>query len=357
MLDVRVRKRLGDFELEAELEVPARSVLVLVGESGSGKSTLLRLVAGLLLPDAGRIALGNQVFVDVAAGAWLPARCRPVGYVAQDYALFPHLSVRDNVEFGLSARRTPGPERRTRVARALERLGIAELAGRHPHQLSGGQQQRVALARALVLEPEVLLLDEPLAALDQQTRRGVRAELHALLSGLPCRTVFVTHSPADALALGERIAVLEAGTITQSGTRDELLHRPRTRYVAEFLGTNLFVARTAPRDATGVVRLETGGDAILAAECDLEGEVFALVDPREITVSLEAPAGSAQNMLRGPVVELLPEPPHGDRVRVSVATRPPIVAELTRAGVERLGLRPGTPVFASFKATGVRVFR
>jgi len=271
--------------------------------------------------------------------------------------LFPHLSVADNVEFGLRAQGAPRVERHGRAARALERFGIAELARRRPHELSGGQQQRAALARALVLEPEVLLLDEPLAALDQQTRRTVRGELRALLSSLPCLTVFVTHSPADALSFGDQIAVLEAGRITQHGTRDELLHRPRTRYVADFLGTNLFATRTARREWSGLVRLETDGASLAAAECGLDGEVFALVDPREITVSLEAPAGSAQNVLRGSVVEVLPEPPHGDRVRVSLATRPPLVAELSRAGAEALGLRAGVEAFAAFKATGVRVFQ
>jgi molybdate transport system ATP-binding protein len=288
---------------------------------------------------------------------WLPARSRPVGYVAQDYALFPHLSVRDNVEFGLRAAQVRGPGRRARADRVLERLRIAELAGRRPHQLSGGQQQRVALARALVLEPEVLLLDEPLAALDQRTRREVRAELRALLGELPCLTVFVTHSPADALSFGDALAVLEAGRVTQHGTRDQLLHRPRTRYVADFLGTNLFVARTATRQPNGLVRLVSDGDELTAADGELEGEVLALVDPRDITVSREAPSGSAQNVLLGAVVEVVPEPPHGDRVRVSLATRPPLVAELTRAGAEALALHPGVEVFATFKATGVRVFR
>ncbi len=337
--------------------VPGKSVLVLVGESGSGKTTLLRLIAGLLAPDAGRIALGGHTLVDADAGAWLPARSRPVGYVAQDYALFPHLSLRDNVEFGLRAARVPRAERRARSARALERFGIGGLGDRLPHQLSGGQQQRAALARALVLEPEVLLLDEPLAALDLRTRRSVRGELRALLSSLTCLTVFVTHNPADALSFGERIAVLEEGRVTQIGTRDELLQRPRTRYVAEFLGTNLFVARAARREPSGLVRLATDGDFLVAADAEGEGEAFALVDPREITVSLETPAGSAQNVLHGSVVEVVPEPPHGERVRVSLATRPPLVAELTRAAADRLRLRPGVLVFAAFKATGVRVFR
>jgi molybdate transport system ATP-binding protein len=356
VLEVQVEKRLGSFTLAAALEVPDASVIVLVGESGSGKSTLLRLVAGLLAPDRGRIALGARVLDDVAAGLHLPARERPVGYVPQDYALFPHLTVRENVGFGLRARGDRGAAPRMRVDDTLERLELGPLAARRPHQLSGGQQQRVALARALVLEPAVLLLDEPLAALDPPTRRAVRAELRRLLADLPCASVFVTHSPAEALAFGERVAVLEAGRVTQQGTREDLLREPRTRYIAEFLGTNLFHARVTRRAEDGMARLAADGGEILAAGSDIGDEVFALVDPREVTLSLERPAGSAQNVLHGEVEEIQPEPPHGERVRVSIATRPPLVAELTRAAAERLALENGTPVYAAFKATGVRLF-
>jgi molybdate transport system ATP-binding protein len=356
VLEVQVEKRLGSFTLAAALEVPDASVIVVVGESGSGKSTLLRLIAGLVSPDRGRIALGTCTLDDVAAGLHVPARERPVGYVPQDYALFPHLTVRENVGFGLRARGDRGDAPRRRVYQALDRLGVASLAGQRPHQLSGGQQQRVALARALVLEPGILLLDEPLAALDPPTRRTVRAELRRLLAGLPCASVFVTHSPAEALAFGEHIAVLESGRVTQHGTRDSLLREPRTRYIAEFLGTNLFRARVTRRATDGIAHLAAGGGEILAAGSDIGDEVFALVDPRDITLSLERPSGSAQNVLHGPVEEIQPEPPHGDRLRVSLATRPPLVAELTSAAADRLALRPGAGVYAAFKATGVRLF-
>ena len=356
MLEVQIEKRLGGFTLDAALTAPDAGVLVLVGESGSGKTTLLRAIAGLLPPDRGRIAIGARVLDDTAAGIHVPARERPVGYVPQDYALFPHLDARENVAFGLRARGDRGREVRARAEGALERLGVAGLAEQRPHQLSGGQQQRVALARALVLEPAILLLDEPLAAVDPATRRAVRAELRRLLAELSCVSVFVTHSPAEAIAFGERIAVLEGGRVTQQGPRAGLLHQPRTRYVADFLGTNLFRARVSRRDGSGVTVLAVDGGEIQSAESDLGDEVFAVVDPRDITLSAERPAGSAQNVLRGPVEEIEPEPPHGERVRVSLATRPPLTAELTRAGAERLGLAAGTEVYASFKATGVRVF-
>ncbi len=356
MLELSLRRRLGEFTLDAELTAPARGVLVLVGESGSGKTTLLRLVAGLLAPDSGRLAFGGRVLAEPATRTFVPAHARSIGWVAQDYALFPHLDVRANVGFGLRAAGVRGGAARTRVDRALERLGVAALAMRRPHELSGGQQQRVALARALVLEPEILLLDEPLAALDLATRRAIRGELRRLFEELGCLTIFVTHSPAEGLAFGERIAVMENGRITQIGARDELLRKPRTRYVADFIGTNLFPARVAFRDVRGLAHLATAAGEIVASDVEHEGAVFAVVDPREITVSLDPPKGSAQNVLLGRIVELEPEPPSGERVRVALATTPPIVAELTRAAVESLGLREGREVVATFKASGVRVF-
>jgi molybdate transport system ATP-binding protein len=236
VLEVAVAKRLGEFELALELEVPERSMLVVVGESGSGKSTLLRLLAGLTRPDRGHIRLDGESWFDGASSHHVPAPDRSVGFVAQDYALFPHLTVAGNVAFGLHAQGTERSEVRERVRRSLDRLGIAELEQRRSHELSGGQKQRVALARALVLEPRLLLLDEPLSALDVRTRRTVRGELRRLLEELPCVTLFVTHSPSEALALGGRIAVLEGGHILEEGSPEELLQHPHSEYVAEFLG-------------------------------------------------------------------------------------------------------------------------
>src|SRR5262245_41902948 len=228
MLELRLASRLGTFQLDVELAVPERSVMVLVGESGSGKTSVLRAIAGLLRPDAGRIVVDGVPWFDGAGATWRPAFERAVGYVAQDYALFPHLSVHENVAFGLRAQGVPAAERRDRVAAALERLGIATLASRRPHQLSGGQQQRVAIARAIVLEPRLLLLDEPLSALDATSRRAIRGELRRLLAELPCTTLYVTHSPAEALSFGERITVLESGRVSQTGSREEPMRGPRS---------------------------------------------------------------------------------------------------------------------------------
>jgi molybdate transport system ATP-binding protein len=261
------------------------------------------------------------------------------------------------VAFGLRARGVPAAERRQRVASALERLGIAALAARRPHQLSGGQQQRVAIARAIVLEPRLLLLDEPLAALDAASRRAIRAELWRLLAELPCMTVYVTHSPAEALSFGERITVLEAGRVSQTGSRESLMRSPRSRYVAEFLGVNLFrgtLADTADSGASsGAVRIALPQGELVVAEHAADGDVAVVVRPREITLALERPTGTARNVFEGAIEELLPEPPDGELVRVSLASRPPLIAEVTRQAVAALRLAPGRRVFASFKAAGV----
>ncbi len=356
MLRAELACRLGNFQLEASLDAPAASTLVLVGESGAGKTTVLRLLAGLVNPDRGLISVGGETWYgpDRTLAAWR----RPVGYVAQDYALFPHLSVFDNVAFGLRAMGVRRAEVRLRVGAILDRFSLAEFAGRRPGQLSGGQQQRVALVRALVLEPSLLLLDEPLAALDQQTRRAVRQELRDTLRDLPCVTVLVTHSPQEALVFGDRVTVLEEGRGHQAGTRDDLLLRPRSAYVADLMGMNLFQGEIVTRTPAGLATLRTGGGEVLVVDPG-EGpaELFATVSPREITLSLEHPEGSAQNVLRGPIREIIPEPPRGDRLRVALDTRPALVAEVTRPAVAALGLREGLLVFAAFKATGVVPYR
>ncbi len=355
MLELDVHSRRGGFELRAGFVAERGLTTVIVGESGAGKTTLLRLAAGLDRPEQGRVVLDGRAYADPDIDAWVPAWQRDVGYVAQDYALFPHLTVAENVAFGLRAGGSGRAVIASRVAEALRRAGIAELGGRKPAMLSGGQQQRAALARALVLEPALLLLDEPLAALDLQTRRLLRGELRDLLRTLRCVTLYVTHSPLEALLFGDRIVVIERGRVTQTGTRDDLLRHPRSRYVAELMGTNLFAGRSRVDAAGAVVRTSDGDLAVLdAAE---PGEVYVTVDPRQITLHPHPPEGSAQNVFSGPILELAPEPPSGERIRVILGTRPPLVAEVTREAVAGLSLREGMTVHASFKATGTRTYR
>jgi molybdate transport system ATP-binding protein len=355
MLAADLVERRASFELTVALTCAAGSTTALVGESGAGKTSVLRLLAGLDHPDRGTITLDSDVYVDTAAGVRRPAWERDVGYVAQDFALFPHLTVFENVAFGLHAGGARKGEIPARVDDALQRTGIAGLAHRSPRQLSGGEQQRAAIARALVLRPRLLLLDEPLSALDVQTRRQLRGELRALLRELPCVTIYVTHSPLEALAFGDRIIVMETGRVSQEGSREELLRRPRSRYVAELIGTNLFIGGWGlPVGGRPVVRTSDG--TLVVGAPPGEGAVFASVSPREVTLHRESPEGSAQNVFAGPVLEILPEPPGGERVRVVLGTEPLLVAEVTEAAVSSLGLREGVPVYATFKATGVQTY-
>ncbi len=356
-LTARVTRRLGSLALDVTLEALAGETLALVGESGSGKSTTLRLLAGLARPDSGRIELDGETWFDAERRVDLAAWRRAVGWVPQDWALFPHLDALGNAAFGLRALGLPDRTARTRAGAALERLGVAALAARRPHELSGGQQQRVALARALVLEPRLLLLDEPLSALDARTREAVRGELKRLLAGLPCVTIYVTHSAVEAFLFGDRVAVLEDGAIQQCAPPDDLARHPRTATVAALTGVNLFRGPLRVESPRRLAHLDTGRGVLAVIDPGGEGEAFAVVDPREITLSRAAPAGSAQNVLRATVIELVPSPPLGERLRVALDSAPPLVAEITREAADALGLRPGLEVHAAFKATGVKVFR
>jgi molybdate transport system ATP-binding protein len=371
MLDARLSTTLGAFTFDAGLAVPDRTVMVIVGESASGKTTLLRMLAGLHVPVRGRLVVDGEVWSDSETQRFVPAHLRPIGHVAQDHALFPHLTAAQNVAFGLEAQGIVAKTVRVRTGAALARLGVAALASRRPHELSGGQQQRVAIARAIVLEPKLLLMDEPLSALDATSRRTIRSELRRLLAELPCTTLYVTHSPAEALAMGERITVLENGRVSQTGTRDDLMRQPGSPYVAEFLGVNLFrgsieafgagdeaTARSisVPSNSSAARVTLPEGELLLAAP-GTDGEATAIVNPREITLTLERPSGTARNVFVGVIEELVPEPPNGERVRVTVLSHPPLTAEVTRQAVEALGLAPGIRVFASFKASGVVVTR
>jgi len=313
-------------------------VVALVGPSGAGKSTALRAVAGLERPDDGRVALGDEVWLDTARGIDLPAEDRRVGYLFQDHALFPHMTVAANVAFGGGDR---GPE-------MLERLGVGHLAGERPGALSGGERQRVALARALAREPGVLLLDEPTAALDAQTRAAVRAELRGLIRSLGLPTLLVTHDFQEAAALADRIGVLVDGEVLQSGTAAELVAGPRSAFVASFVGGNLLRGRAvAQADGLTAVDLDDGGT--VRSTDPGEGAVGVVVQPWEVSIAREASADSALNHVSGTVGTIVPL---GNRVRVSVG---PLVAEITAVSADRLGLATGQPVVASFKAAGTRL--
>ena len=346
-LTAQVRTRLGSLELEVELEVPPGRVVGLLGPNGAGKTTLLRVVAGLLHPDEGRVVLDGRVLDDTTTGEHLLPEARPVGVVFQNYLLFPHLSALENVAFGLRSRGVHKGEARARAGEWLERVGLGEFKASKPRQLSGGQAQRVALARALATEPRLLLLDEPLAALDASTRLETRRELRRQLDGYDGVRLLVTHDPMEAIALAERLIVLEDGRISQIGSPQEISERPRSRYVADLVGVNLFRGRGAGDE----VRIGAAGR--LAAPGAGHGEVYAVVHPRAVALYRQPPTGTPRNVWQGTAEALDLE---GERVRVRVGGALPIVAEVTPGAVADLRLADGGPVWVSVKATEVVVY-
>ena len=261
MLRAEVDVRLPDLHLQLDLRVDDGEVVALLGPNGAGKTTALRAIAGLRPLDAGRIELDGRVLDEPAAGTFVPPEQRSVGVVFQDHLLFPHLTALENVAFGLRARGVRRREARAAAQAWLDRMGLADVAGARPRTLSGGEAQRVALARALAVEPRLLLLDEPLAALDAGTRVRVRADLRRHLAAFPGGRLLVTHDPLDAIVLADRLVILERGRVTQTGTPAEVTARPASRYVAQLVGINLLFG-TAAGERT--VRLDTGGELTLA---------------------------------------------------------------------------------------------
>jgi molybdate transport system ATP-binding protein len=327
---------LRSFDLGLTLEVDR--TVALVGPSGSGKTTILRAIAGLVRPRSGGIAVGGETWFDAARGIYRPVDERAVGFLFQDYALFPHLTVRQNIEFA----------RRHKADAYLERFRISHLAAARPSELSGGERQRVALARALARDPKVLLLDEPLAALDSRTKTTVRGELHELLAELDIPTLFVTHDFEDAAALAERVGVLVEGRLRQIGTTPELVARPADPFVASFTGANLLHG-TVAGTSNGIARVRLEDGTVISTTEPAQGDVVVAVYPWDVIVGLEPPHDSALNVIHAPIRSITEL---GNRVRLGVG---PLSAEITSESRLRLGLRPGQVVYASFKATGTRV--
>jgi molybdate transport system ATP-binding protein len=337
----------GSFVLDLVLAVAAGEVLAVVGPNGAGKSTALRALAGLLPLHRGTARLGDVLLEDTAAGVRLPTERRPVGLVFQDYLLFPHLSARDNVAFGLRARKLGRAAAHTRADRMLTRLGVGEVAALRPGQLSGGQAQRVALARALVTEPRLLLLDEPLAALDAGIRPQVRADLRRRLAAFGGATVLVTHDALDAFVLADRLVVVEGGAVMQVGTPVEVARRPRTEYVAQLVGLNLY------RGSAEGTTVRLAGGATVSSAHPGSGPVLVAFAPAAVTLHADRPASSARNVW--PVTVSAVER-HGDTVRVRLTGSLDVAADVTPVAVAELGLGPGAAVWASVKATETSVY-
>jgi molybdate transport system ATP-binding protein len=351
LLSIAARTTLGALRLEVELAVDPGECLALAGPSGAGKTSVLRVAAGLLRPTDGRVEANGETWLDTARGIDLPAERRRCGYVFQDYALFPHLSAWQNVAYplrGLGRR-----ERRSRALELLERLGLRERAEARPSSLSGGERQRVALARALARRPEVLLLDEPLSALDARSRAGATRELADVLSTTEAPALLVTHDFAEAAQLGDRVGIIDAGRIVQEGTPSELAAAPHSAFVADFTGA-VVLTGTARTEADGLSHVELdGGGEVVSADV-AEGPVAVSVYPWEIAIepANEPPHGSSQNRL---CVRVLSMTTVGNRVRLGLAGSQPLAAEVTQAAAEQLGLKTGAVVIASWKASATRL--
>jgi len=342
-LDLRIdglSKSFGNLEVlkELVLEIPDGQFVTLLGPSGCGKTTLLRILAGFEIADRGTVTLGGK---DLLA---LPPHRRPVNTVFQNYALFPHLTVEENVAFGLRSRRTPEETVRRRVAATLEMTRIADLARRHPGELSGGQKQRTALARALAAEPDVLLLDEPMSALDAHLRHDLQMELRALQRKTDTTFVLVTHDQDEAIAVSDRILVMDGGAIVQDGTAEDVWDRPVSRFVASFLGRANLVPAT--RSSTNSVATSLGVLSVSGTPAWLEGTLA--IRPEDIEIRDGQPAANA---VRGTVAIRIFR---GDHWELAVDCGPVVLRVLTETDTHH---EPGQEVWLELPADDLQILR
>jgi molybdate transport system ATP-binding protein len=343
-LEARVVVRRPAHTVDVALTAAPGEVVAVVGPNGSGKTTLLRALAGMVPLSAGEVRYDGRTWESPDRRLTVPQR--GVGMVFQDVLLFPHLTARDNVAYGPRSR---GLDRRAAREAAddwLRRLGVGELAGRRPRQLSGGQAQRVAIARALASRPRLLLLDEPLAALDVGVAMTLRIELARHLAAYDGVTLLVTHDAVDALTMADRVVVVDRGRIVQEGTPTEVARLPRTAHVARLVGLNVLTGRSAGNHVT----LDADGELVTATAYD--GRVNATFPPAAVTVGVDVPTGSARNRWHGRVVSVAP---HGLAVRVHLDAAGGLIADVTAESAGRLGLTPGREVWAAVKATEVTV--
>jgi molybdate transport system ATP-binding protein len=351
---VKTFKNGGTIRASVDTDASSR-VTVLFGPSGAGKTTVLRCIAGLERLNEGRIVFKDRVWADATQGVHLPPQHRPVGYLFQDYALFPHLSVRRNIAYGIH--QTPEHERARKVQEVAQSVQVEDLLDRKPSELSGGEQQRVALARSLVRNPQLLLLDEPLSALDSPTRDRVRSELARLLRSLQLPAIVVTHDWVDALSLGDRLVVMNRGSVLQVGPPAEVFARPQGTEVAAAVGMETVAQGIVKERVNGALTLKVGTALLVAVDPNphdsAQEEYFVCIRGENVTLETGlAGQSSARNHLQGVVKEIVCSGPLW-KVTVDVGTD--VVALLTRQAMEDMALRTGSEVYAVFKASAVHL--
>ena len=334
------------FTLDIPVAIPQGRTVALLGPNGAGKSTAVAALAGIIALDGGRITLGGSPIDDPDRDVFVPPEDRRIGVVFQDYVLFPHLTIAQNVAFGLRSQKATRSVANKKAAAWLNKLSLGEFADRTPRDLSGGQAQRVALARALITEPYLLLLDEPLSALDATTRVQLRRTLADHLEQFPGPRLLITHDPTEAFLLADEIHVIEDGAITQVGTPDDIRLRPRTRYIADLAGSNLVFGSAAG----GIVT--TRSYQLHVANTHIAGPVLATIHPRAISIHRRQPEGSPRNAWETTITRI---EHYGDRVRVETGDPLALTAEVTPDAVHALQLGERSVVWVSIKATEISV--
>lgn len=343
--------RSDGFTLDLDLQVPSGSTAVLLGPNGAGKSTAAMALAGLVAIDGGRVRLNGRTLDDPQDGILVPPDERKVGLVFQDYVLFPHLTAAENVAFGLRSQGMRKRRAELRAAEWLRQMGLEGIGARKATDLSGGQAQRVALARALAAEPDLLVLDEPLSALDVTTRATTRRGLTGHLADFAGPRLVITHDPAEAFLLGDTVFVLERGALSQTGSPEDIRRRPRTRYAADLAGINLVVGSAS----NGIINTPEG-HVLHLADHEMAGSVLATIHPRAVALFNGPPEGSHRNVwpTRVVAIERFGEP-FGERTRVVLGPPLDLIAEVTTEAVDDMGLREGGEVWVAIKATEIEV--
>ncbi len=338
----------GSLNVDVWLDAAPGEVVALLGPNGAGKTTILRCLAGLMAIERGSIELNGTMLDDPSSRVFVQSEQRSCGVMFQQYLLFPHMTVLENVAFGLRARGVDKSHAYEQARLWLGKVGSAGVEKSRPDELSGGQAQRVALARALASEPKLLLLDEPLAALDAGTRVDVRRELRRHLTGFTGSAVLVTRDPVDAYTLADRVVIVEQGHVVQDGTFVEIAAHPRSPYVAELVGVNLL---TGSMRGGGLFAVD-GGATLIVAAADVDGPAIAVIRPQAVSLHANRPEGSQRNVWKAAVIDV---DRRADRVRVRLEGPIQLTAEITAAAAESMNIRVGLELWAAVKATEIDV--